>query len=373
MQHDKKTILLVGGGTGGHILPVWRIYNKLKTNSKLRVRIIGSRGNLEQAVFGGNPDFQAVVTGKLNRHFSIRNLWEFVLSFLGLFHSLFLISKSKPDLIFIKGGFVALPFVLWAKLLKIPYFVHESDTVMGRTNRFAATSANKVFVGFPKKYYDFIPDEKLIYSGEILDEKEKAEFDFGFNKPPAGGSKPTILVVGGSQGAKRINQTIFLMLDKILENYNLIHQVGYLGYADAINRRAELSDELRSSYFVADFLSLKNDIDLMVAALSSADIVVSRAGATAMAEIAQYKKPMILIPYRYAAGDHQDINAEALQRAGGAVMIRDKELSGEALLAKINSLLRDKDKTESMVQKASQYWPKNGLEIICDEILKEIK
>ena len=372
MQHAKKTILLIGGGTGGHILPIARLYQKLSADQKLNVYIIGSNGNLERTIFGGNPDFHTVITGKLNRRFTLQNVIEFCLSVFGLFHSLVLISKLKPDLIFIKGGFVALPFAMWARILKIPYLVHESDTVMGQTNRFAASGARKVFTGFPKKYYDFIPRDKLIFSGEIINEIEKPQFDFGFGNPPAGGSKPVILLVGGSQGAKPINQAIQIILPELLRDYNLIHQTGSLGFNEAIDRRAKLPDDIKPSYFVADFLGLKNDVNLMAAALNLSDIVVSRAGATAMAEIALYKKPMILIPYRYASGKHQEINAEALQRTGGAAIIRDKELSGKTLIAKINSLLKDKDKMKSMAKNAFEYWPKDGLKIIYEEILKEL-
>lgn len=352
-------------------MPVYNIYQFLKqADPKLKVYIVGSGSAIEKQFFVGSPNYFILKTGKFQRYLIVENIWQLALFIYGLVQALILLAKIRPKIIFAKGGFVSFPIVFWARILRIPYFVHESDAVMGRANKFATSGAKKVFTGFPVSHYQFIDKKKLVFSGQILSEESaiKSEFDFGFLE-----KKPVILVTGGSLGAIGINRTLFPSLPQLLPKYNLIHQTGAKGYSEAIEIRARLDDSMKKSYYISDLLPSIASDNRMSAAIKKADLVLARAGATTIAEIAEEKKPMILIPYPYASGDHQARNAEILKRKKACGIITDRELNPDLLVRTINELFNDKEQMKEMAKSAKEFFPENALEVIGKEIVREVR
>lgn len=369
MIEKKPKILLIGGGTGGHITPVFEIYLRLRKDHKgTDFRVIGAGTAIERYFFADNSDYKKIITGKFHRFLTWKNILELFYLLFGMFQALYFLLDFRPTIIFSKGGYVAVPLLFWARILRIPYLIHESDVMMGSSNRFGAKGAKKVFVGFPKENYPEISSKKLVFSGQLFDKVEKTGcFDFGFDQ-----KKPVIFITGGSQGSMIINKIIFKMLDQLLDRYNIIHQTGGMGYKMAIEKRSHLSDLHKKSYFIRDFFEIIGDCDLMSAAITTSDLVISRASATTMAEIASVNKPMILIPYKHAAADHQRLNALVLERAKAAVVVTEEKLTAEKFTKEIDGLMSDKKKLEYLAKNARMLFPSDGLEIVCEEIEKYI-
>jgi len=369
---ESKTILLVGGGTGGHFYPIFRIYNKLKEIKDLRIFVVGSKSDLEMRLFSDNSDYIFLQTGKLHRLFTFKNIIEGFYLIYGLSKSLHLLLTLKPSLIFSKGGYVSLPIIFWARILKISYFIHESDIVIGSSNKFAGQGAKKVFTGFPCENYPKKFKKKVCFAGQIIkytkDSKgEKILFDFGFEN-----KKPIILITGGSQGAKSLNTRVLKSLNILLSKYNIIHQTGAYDYKRVIDFRAKLNNDLKNSYFVTDFLGDNNGIDMVSQALINSSLVVARAGATTISEIALFNKPMILIPFKYASLDHQRKNAEFLMKKKAAVMILEDNLSGKLLVSEIDKLINDKAEIKELTGNAQKVFPDDALDRTVSDIKKEI-
>jgi UDP-N-acetylglucosamine--N-acetylmuramyl-(pentapeptide) pyrophosphoryl-undecaprenol N-acetylglucosamine transferase len=366
----KNRILLVGGGSGGHAVPLFHIYETLKKiDSHLDIRVIGSGSAVEKSIFGNITDHLTLHTGRIHRRISLNNIWQILLSLYGFFEAIYLINKSKPKIIFSKGGFVSVPILIWARILKIPYMIHESDIEMGLSNKISASGAKKVFLGFPKKYYPYLDARKSVFSGQIiLDKKRLSDFDFGFTD-----KKPIIFFTGGSQGSISINRAVFKSLQLLLLRFNVIHQTGMIGYSEAIDFRANLPVDVRNSYFVTDFFKSYNGNEPMLSAINQSEIIVSRAGATTIAEIARLGKPMILIPYQFASANHQLKNAQALEEESGCVIIEDKNLGSDLLTSTIIKIFEDKEKSKKMSESAKKFFPDNAIKVICEEIIKEAK
>lgn len=360
---QQKSILLVGGGTGGHLVPVYYLYKNLKKYSDIRIKVLGSGSDFEKMFFNDNPDYKIITTGKINRTFTLKNISELIKTFYGLFQVLFTFISNKPKIVFSKGGFVSFPVIFWAKLLKIPYFIHESDIEMGLSNKYAAKGALKVFVGFPVDNYK--GNNNLEYSGQIIKDtksnKKNNFFDF-LEK------KTTIFITGGSQGSLNINKNVVKIVANLLKSYNIIHQTGQNDFEWVKEYRDKLNENLKYNYYITDMLG-REETDMVLEAIEISDLVISRAGANTIAEIAINKKAMILIPYKHAAGNHQNKNAEFMFSNKGALIIKDDELSPDMLREKINEALANK---ENLGINAYQMLKKDGLKTITNEIIHQI-
>jgi UDP-N-acetylglucosamine--N-acetylmuramyl-(pentapeptide) pyrophosphoryl-undecaprenol N-acetylglucosamine transferase len=269
----------------------------------------------------------------------------------------------RPSVIFSKGGFVSLPIVFWAKVFKTKYYIHESDIEIGFANKFAAGSAEKVFTGFPSHFYQSYPwKDKVLFVGQLIEKSEASDYDFGFQD-----KKPVILVTGGSQGSKVINDTVFGALKEILKSYNLIHQTGTRSYEEAVRVKNSLTLSEKSSYFIQSFLDQK----IMEKAISVASLIVTRCGLNTLAEIAVAKKPIIMIPYKHSSSDHQVKNAQEINRITGFPIIKDDDLAPEKLMEKIREMAKNDARIQKMISKYSEIFPENGLKIVAEELMKE--
>lgn len=367
MSFRNKNILLVGGGTGGHFLPICALAKHLcKHYPDINVSTVGFGSQFEKAFFTELPNHHIIITGKLRRHITLKNFKELILFMIGFFQSGWLILRLRPALIFAKGGFVALPILIWARLFRIPFFLHESDTAFGLTNRINLKNAKKVFVGFPPELYPKRAD--LILSGPIISlnisgSNSETRRSFGFEN-----DKPILLVTGGSQGSLSLNQAIMKVLPELLSKFNVIHQAGRSNLAELEAARSNLSPEEKTSYFLTDFLTLEGGNDRMRQAISLADVVISRAGANTMGELAVAGKAMILVPWKHSAADHQTKNAAYFAKKGAASIVSDDEDLAKNLLIKVKEIESNKELAASLRRDATRVLPRNGVEMVAREI-----
>lgn len=367
-------ILLTGGGTAGHITPlvaVSRELRRLYTKEDLKLHYMGP--NDVQGLFvlqQENIKTHTILAGKLRRYFSFANITDILfiipLSFL---QSFFLLIVIRPNLVFSKGGTGALPVTFWAWIFMMPVFLHESDIVPGLSNRLASSWAKRMFISFAKTEYFNLA--KTVLTGhpikkELLEgNKESAKEVFNLTL-----EKPVLLFLGGSQGSEAINDFVLLMLNDILKNYEVIHACGRKNYKTIqLESKQMVQKELEKYYHVKDYL---NEIELKHA-YASADLIISRAGAGSIFEIAGVGKPSILIPLPSSAGDHQSKNAYQYSQTGAALIIEQENLTPNFFLGKINHLFAEHEAKEQMSQAARAFAKPLAAKAIAREILEYLE
>jgi UDP-N-acetylglucosamine--N-acetylmuramyl-(pentapeptide) pyrophosphoryl-undecaprenol N-acetylglucosamine transferase len=300
-------IVFTGGGTGGHVFPIIAIIRELKKISRqFEFFYIGPKDEFAQDfLFGGGVKVKWITCGKFRRYLNFKSFFQNFLDLfkipIGIFQAFFYLFFLNPDLIFSKGGFGSLPAVIAGWVLRIPIFLHESDAVPGLANRFLAKLSHEIFVSFPRTLY--LPKDKIVVVGnpiriELLRGNRKEAMEY-FNIT---GEKPVILVLGGSQGAQRINDKILTILNELLENFELIHQTGTKNFRE-VTAEAEviIKKELKKYYHPFPFL----EEDGLKKAYAICDLVVARAGSGTIFEITALGKPSILIPLPESAQNHQ--------------------------------------------------------------------
>lgn len=357
MSYQKKKILLISSGSGGHAVPILELYKELITNIKYDVVIYHSGSEIENELFKGTGAVK-IISGKLNRHEKTKNIFEGIKLIFGFVEVFCLLLFKRPNLIVSKGGFLSVPILGVAKIFRIPIFLHESDIVLGLSNKLFVDQAEKIFVSFPTENYKIEDDvsHKLIYSGLIVRKFEP-------EAPSKPKQMPVIYILGGSQGARDINETVVKLLPKLLIKYKIIHQTGQKDYLWVESAAKELEPELKKNYTCFDF-SLSKGAQSLV----SADLVLSRAGANTIGELILLMKPAILIPYPYASGDHQLKNARFLEKQGSVIVLRQENLSSDSLRERIDYLLGNKDNLRNLSEKIAKAIKINGTEIIAKEI-----
>lgn len=362
-----KRILLTSGGTAGHIWPVLAIASEIKKqNPALKLAFVGNKKGIEATLVPeAGVEFYGIWVGKIRRYFSWENLIDPFKSILGFFQSIFIILKFKPDVIFAKGGYVTFPVGLASWILRKKIILHESDAVLGLANRILAPLAKKICVSFPPENYSTRYQKKMIYTGvpvrqQILNAERSKAFEF-FDLDS---EKPLVLITGGSQGSHDLNMVVSKALPEILNFTQVVHLAGKLDFEQLKRRREKLPYRLQERYRVIDFL-----YEEMGDSIAAADLVISRAGATIIAELAALKKPAILIPLPSAAAGHQEKNAEVLRFAHAAVVIYQEDLTAKILTEKIKDLLDRPIVLEGLKEKISQFYKKDSAQKIANEIL----
>lgn len=326
-----KKIVLTGGGTAGHVTPNLALIPGLKELG-YEIHYIGSKNGIEKELITdqGIP-YYGISTGKLRRYLSLKNVSDPFRVIKGAFEARSVLKKIRPDIVFSKGGFVAVPVVIAADMLKIPSIIHESDMTPGLANRMCIPRAKKVCCNFPETE-KYLPASKAVVTGtpirpELLTgDPEKAKRFCGFTE-----DKPVILVIGGSLGSVAINNAIRGGLSALLEKYQIIHICG------KGNLEASLSHT--NGYVQYEYISTELP-DLF----ALADMIVSRAGANAICEIAALAKPNLLIPLSAEAsrGD-QILNAASYERQGFSMVLQEKDVTTATLMTALNDLYRNRD------------------------------
>ena len=342
---DSLRVFIAGGGTGGHLFPGIAIQEALKTASeKHQILFVGTRQGLEAQLL---PRLKLPVkflwisgfTGKSLLH-KLLIPFQLLISFM---QSLFLLAVHRPNIVVGTGGFAAGPIVMCAQLFGIPTLLQEQNAFPGVTTKLLSKRAKKICVHFPETIERLPHPNRAVVTGNPLrtslatiDQKSAREF---WKFAP---DKPVLLVLGGSLGARSINHAVTEALPEILKQTNLIWQVGRQGLPD--NADGALCDNAVQEHqlVILDF------IHEMPMAYSAATLALCRAGAMTLAELALVGLPAILVPFPFAAHQHQDWNARAYEISGAAVRITDADLSGEKTLQVVSDLLNDKPRLDKM-------------------------
>ncbi len=367
-------IVFTGGGTGGHIFPILALVREMKrqnSGSELKIYYLGpSDSYAVDLLIKEGVKCRKIITGKIRRYFSLRNIFDFLKVPIGIIQSFFWLFFLAPDIIFSKGGHGSFPVSLIANLFNIPLFLHESDAVPGLASKISSNWAMEIFVSFLNKKE--FPNEKIVFLGNPVRKevfsgsKEKAKEIFNLQA-----DKPLILILGGSQGAQIINETILDILPDMLRQFEIIHQTGRknLKSVKAESNVIIPEEELKKYYHLYDFLK-ENEY---AQAFAACDFVVSRAGSGSIFEIAANAKPAILIPLPDSAQDHQLKNAYAFQESGGGEVIEQKNLTGNFLLEKLKHLSSRPDILLEMSKNSQRFSRPRAGEIIASYLLEYLR
>ena len=348
-----KKIILTGGGTAGHVTPNIALLPSLKEEN-FEVYYIGSYDGIEkQLITDLNIPYYGISSGKLRRYKSLKNLTDPFRVIRGYFQARKLIRKIKPDIVFSKGGFVTVPVVLAAGHKKVPVIIHESDMTPGLANKIAMKSCTKICCNFPETI-KYLPSDKAVLSGSpIRNELMLGNKLAGLNICGFNTQNPVILVVGGSTGALKVNESVRTILPELLKTYQVVHLCG--------KDKTDKSLENIEGYKQFEYVS-KEMRDL----LAMADIVISRAGANAICELLALRKPNLLIPLSANAsrGD-QILNAKSFKEHGYSMVMEEEEITPDKLLSAVNDLYNNRQK---FIDNMSDSPQNNAIKTIMDLI-----
>ena len=367
-EKDKHIRLIItGGGTGGHLFPGIALAQAMMQEFPgCEVLFIGTERKIDKTALAAMGFKTTTIKSQGLKGKSLGAKLSALLHLpASLLEAIKIIRNFKPDLVFGVGGYVTGPVVLAAKLLGVTTCIHEQNSIPGLANKMLGHVADKIFVSLPgsEKYF---PARKTIFSGNPVRHailKKARDMKTGNKNEP-----PTLLVLGGSQGARRLNSLLLEAAEKCLADIapplRIIHQTGEHDMDFVRQRYAELGLNAQVEAFYTDMASL----------YAEADLVVSRAGATTLAEITVFHKPVILVPFPYAADNHQEINGRYLVEAGGALMFRQADLSGEKLGLEIKRILADEKFRAQMAQNLKRIARPEATKIIvtaCIELMRD--
>ncbi len=363
-------IVLTGGGTGGHLFPLIAVANKIKEKigPEAKFLYIGSGAEMEKSVMAENGiPTKHVLSGKMRRYFSMQNFTDVLKIPIGFLQSLWVLFGFMPDVIFSKGGYVAVPVVIAAWIYHIPILIHESDSIPGVSNQFLAKFANRVAVAYPSAE-QYFSREKIALTGnpvrfQVTDgDAMMMRSQLGFTT-----SKKTLLVLGGSQGSQVINEAIVKILPQLLYNYQIIHQTGEKNFNEVLAGAAQHGIKAgREGYYAVPFLNANQLRD----SFALCDLVISRAGANFISEIAANGKPAILIPLENSANDHQRMNAFALAKIGAAFVLEESNLGQHLLFEKTEKILSDDNLRGQMIERVKTFYHPNAADVIANGVIE---
>ena len=370
-------ILLTGGGTGGHILPIIALARELRaqrSRTPLKFFYMGPSDNFaKMLLLQEEITIHHILSGKIQRYDFLKSIPRNLLTIfvkvpLGIVQAFFRIFILSPDIIFSKGGYGSIPSAIAGWVLRVPIVLHESDVVPGMANRIVARLASEVFVSFPDTQE--FKKERMIQVGnpirkEVLTgSKDEAKRLFELQ-----GTKPILLILGGSQGATRVNDMLLVVLDEALKDYEIIHQTGEKNF-EQVQKEADVvvAKERRGLYHPFPFVK-ETELRHMYAA---ADLIVSRAGSGSIFEIAALGKPSVLIPLPEAAQNHQIENAYAYQKTGACIVLEQNNLTPHFFLERVHTLFSSPTELQKMAQAAKSFSKPEAGEVIAKYIIESL-
>lgn len=343
-------VILSGGGTGGHIYPALTIAGTLqRLDPQCEITFVGTKKGLEKDIIPryGYP-LEFIEVAGFERHLGLSTLKSAGKLLVGMQEAYSLLGKIQPDLVIGTGGYVCGPILFWAAWKKIPTCIQEQNAMPGVTNKILSRFVDKVFLGYQEAGKFFSSHgEKLFTGNPVRQEILEANREDGVQEFHLDPKKKTLLVFGGSRGARAINTAMVEVERALAHNphIQILHATGTAGYEKHI---AMLGKEVME----AENIHVLPYLHAMPKALAAADLAVSRAGAIGLAELMARGIPSILVPYPYATANHQEYNARALAAQGAAEVVLDKELTGTWLLDKMQQLFKDPDLLQKMHQAA---------------------
>ncbi|MBW2608997.1 MAG: undecaprenyldiphospho-muramoylpentapeptide beta-N-acetylglucosaminyltransferase [Deltaproteobacteria bacterium] len=355
---DEPRVIIAGGGTGGHLFPGLAIANEVaKRHARSEILFITGHRKIESDILTRSGFHQVAISveGIKGRGWK-RGIIAILRLPYSLLQSIWIIRRLSPHLVLGVGGYSSGPACLAARIMGIPTAVHEQNSFPGLTNRLLCRIVDRVFISFEESR-DHFPGGTIYLTGnpirrEILEKREHLEkIDKRF----------TILVMGGSQGASAINRAFVSALEILKDkgkDPHVIHQTGNTDFA-------RVAEEYRRRGLQGDIIPF---IKEMPRAYQQADIVVSRAGATTVAELAGLGMPSVLIPYPYAANRHQDTNARILVKVGGAEMVLQDDLSADGLAELLMRYMDDRAALKRMGEQALRVGRPDAVKVIVDQL-----
>lgn len=353
-------VLIAGGGTAGHINPGLAIakYIKQKRVDSV-IHFVGTEKGLETDLVPREGfELKLIRVKGFRRRDFAQNIMAVRELFGGLKDALKLIKEFRPDIVIGTGGYVCGPVLLVASMLRIPTLIHEQNAFPGATNRILSFFVDKVAISFKEAGDLFKKKSKLVLTGNPLNpELLEVDRNISRKKFKIDNERPLVVVFGGSRGAEKINQT---MVDLILNHYN--ENDFRLLYATGVNQYESVANEIGTNKLPG--VELVPYIYNMHEAMGAADLIISRAGAMTVSEIAAMGIPSVLIPSPYVTANHQEHNAKTLERQGAGVIILEKNLTSEILYQQVKSLITDKDQLTKMGKNAKKVANISALEKI---------
>ncbi len=370
------TIVFTGGGSGGHFTPIIAMVEALHDLVRERRLIEPKLYYLAPDVFDQNALFEngisyvRIPAGKTRRYHSILNFTDVFVTLTGIGTALVTLFRIYPDVVVSKGGYGSVPVVIAARILRIPVVIHESDSRPGRANLLAAKYATKIAISFEEseKYFPERVWKNIARTGIPLRKAlMKVELEGAQQYLDLEPNLPTILILGGSQGSLKINESVLTALPTLVSFANVIHQTGqiHLKNIQSVATVVLAKDPHESRYHPFDFL---DELSLQRAA-GVADVIVSRAGATTIAEIGLWKKPSILIPIGESVSHDQKSNAYAYARTGAAVVLEEDNLTPHLLTSEIQRIITDKNLAERMGAAAAGFTDPDAARVLAGAVL----
>lgn len=349
-------ILFTGGGTAGSVMPLMAIYSTMhKLNSSHQFMFIGTRqGKPEENIVSQyDIQFKKVYSGKLRRYFDVRNFTDSFLLVVGFFQSLIIVYKFRPEVVVGAGGYVSVPVIWAAWILRKKILLHQQDIKPSLANKLCTYVADKITVTFERSLQNF-PIVKTVWTGNPVrrnlmnGNRDRALEKFDLKK-----DVPLILVVGGGTGARGINTVVNQSLSHLVAFSQIVHITGEGKHVTGINH---------ANYQQHEFI-----IEGMVDLLFTADLVISRAGLSSLTEFSMLGKAAILIPL---PDSHQEINADYFLEKGAAIVIKEKDLTPGILVNKVRSILTDQHALEIVSNNMRSIMKRRAADTISSQIIK---
>ena len=351
-----RKIVLTGGGTAGHVTPHLALIPRLLEQG-YEIHYIGTENGIEHEMMTmEGVTYHACKTGKLRRYFSWQNFVDPFKVVIGAFQASHQIGKIKPDVCFSKGGFVSVPVVIGAWLHKVPVLCHESDLTPGLANKICSKFAKKLATTFPE-CADALGEKAVVTGTPMRPELFMGSRERGLKLAGFDGSKPVLMMTGGSLGAQSVNKVLREALDELLKDMDVLHLCG----------KGNLDEGLKGKKGYAQFEFLSEE---MPDAFACADGVLSRAGSNSLCELQALKKPMLLVPYpKGASRGDQILNAQSFEKRGLCMELSQENLNRESLIQAVGELMKNRQKLTDALCNAPAA---NGTDKIL-ELIEEIQ
>ncbi len=370
-------IVFTGGGTGGHFYPIIAVAEELRALARERQLLMPQLFYLApsafdtEALFENEIRYEMIPAGKLRRYFSFANFTDIFVTLAGFFGALIALFRIYPDIVFSKGGYASVPVTLAARVLGIPVMIHESDVKPGRANKLAASFAYRIAVtfdataeAFPPKVRGKIARTGIPIRREIrMLESSGAREELGLDP-----SVPVVLILGGSTGAKAVNEVVLGALPELVAGANIIHQTGKDNFKEVSGTAQVIlgGSPQKSRYHAFPYLNALS----MRRSAGAADLIISRACMTAVAEIALWGKPSILIPIPETVSHDQRTNAYGYARTGASVVLEESNISPHLLASEVRRILADAALRVSMSEKSKAFANADAAKLIAEELLR---